>query len=620
MNNWFRALAHKTAILAAVTASVLPVAAQDPTPTQQPTPAPQTAPVTSPQTPPLSRPIPNRLSGLEPGKEVRWALKDAILAALEKNVDIDIERENVRLAQFDLFATRGVYDPLTTSTVLYNSAKNPNAFRFSGSTENFTKVDSLTYNFAIKKNLERYGASYEVDFNNRRSTSNTSNLATQYSPAVTVLFTQPLMKNFRIDLNRRQLKIAKKKLDLSDAVFRQRAIEIISRVQQAYWDLALAIRDEQIQRDSVKLAETQLNNNQRQVEVGTLAPIDVISAATTLESRRQQVFQAMNAVGVAENNLKALTVESPTSDLWTTQIIPVEPFEIKPITIPLNDALKLAMENRPEVKQFVLQKESNQIDVDYYRNQTKPQVDLVGSYSTAGLGGTPSVTTGLAPNCSAPVQKFMNDSNSRFCVFPVVVADAAGNFIVQPSVPVPFNPAVPFTTTASVANQFIGSYGTSLTNLFRNEFRTWSVGIQFSFPLRNRTAQANLGRALESGRQLDLQTRRQMQTIEVEVRNAIQSVETAKLRIEASRAAREYAQQQLEGEGKKFAAGLSTTFFVLQRQTDLSIAQGTELRALADYNKSVAELQRAISTTLSSNNIEVKSDVPTSDSTGSNKK
>jgi HAE1 family hydrophobic/amphiphilic exporter-1 len=136
--------------------------------------------------------------------------------------------------------------------------------------------------------------------------------------------------------------------------------------------------------------------------------------------------------------------------------------------------------------------------------------------------------------------------------------------------------------------------------------------VNFSFPIRNRTAKANLGKALETGRQLDVQTRKELKQIEVEVRNAVQALATAKDRIDAARAAEKYAQEQLDGEQKKFQAGLSTTFLILTRQNDLSQARGTALRAVADYNKSVAELQRAVSTTLSSNNIEVSSDVPTS--------
>ncbi|MEP7273780.1 MAG: TolC family protein, partial [Acidobacteriota bacterium] len=396
--------------------------------------------------------------------------------------------------------------------------------------------------------------SYDISFNNSRVGSNTQNFTPQFNPNLLFQYTQPLFRNLKFDNNRRQIKISKKRLDLSDAVFRQRAVDIISRVQAAYWDLALAMRDEEIQRDAVKLADTQLNNNQRQVEVGTLAPIDVVSAAAQLETRRQQVFQAMQSVAQAENTLKVLTVESASDDAWSAQIIPVEPFEIQQVTVPLPDALKLAFENRYELKQFSLQKEINQVDIDFFKDQLKPKIDLVGSYNTVGLAGSPRA--GVPPGQ----------------IFP----------------------------------EFVGSYGTALRGLFKNEFRTWSVGVNFSFPLRNRVAKANYGRALEADKRIELQTRSQMQNIELEVRNAVQSIETARMRIEASRAAREYAQQQLDGETKKFAAGMTTTFLILTRQNELSQARGTEQRALADYNKAVAELQRTISTTLSSNSIEIR--------------
>jgi len=257
-----------------------------------------------------------------------------------------------------------------------------------------------------------------------------------------------------------------------------------------------------------------------------------------------------------------LTVDSPGDELWGTQIIPVESFDIKPISIPLGDALKLAVDNRPELRQFALQKDINQINVDFFRNQAKPQIDFVASYNMIGVAGQRNAENPLALTVPACVD------------------------------------GQPPPATGCLPANLLGSYPKAVGNLFKNDFRNWSVGVNIQIPWRNTVAKANLGRAIETTKQIDLQTRRMSQSIEVEVRNAVQSLETAKMRIEASRAARIYAEQQLEGEEKKFAAGLSVTFFVLQRQTDLSVARGSELRALADYNKAVAELQRVVSTTL----------------------
>lgn len=613
-----RAAARRFASLSLAVCCALPTAlpafAQDPAPIQQvaqavqepsqPTAATPAVNQDQQSTGPVSRPIPERTIGLEPGKVARWTLRDAVLSALEHNPDIEIERTNVRQAGFDLLAAQGAYDPISTHGFAYNSSGSPNTRPFSGvgADQSSLTRKSITFNFGHQGLIYNTGGNYQFNFNNTRSSSNFSLFSSQYDPQFNFSITQPLFRNYKIDPNRRQIQITRKRLDLSDAVFRQRAIEIISRVQQAYWDLAFAIKDEEIQRDAVRLAETQLSNNKRQVEVGTLAPIDVVSAATQLESRRQQVFAAMNSVAQAENALKNLTLGPSNSDLWSAQVIPVESFDAKPVTLPLADAQKLAVENRPELKQFALQKDINKTDIEFFRNQAKPRIDLVGGYTTFGTGGSPAISTVTAGNCISPFSAAV-DGN---CLVLTPIKDAQGK-ITQYNV----TPGFPFATTSRtvtnpVAGQFVGGYGTGLKNLFKNEFRSWNVGVNIEIPWRNRTAKANLGRALESERQIELQNRRQLQNIEVEVRNSVQSVETAKMRIDASREARKYAEQQLEGEEKKFAAGLSTTFFILQRQNELAVARGSELRALADYNKAVAELQRVISTTLSSNSIEIK--------------
>lgn len=549
--------------------------AQTPVPT-----ATQTNPIQAPDIRP--RAIPQRTVGIDPNKVFSWSLRDAVLTALERNVDIQLERENVRLAEFDLYGARGVYDPSFTSTLSFSPQRFANVTPSAAITTpsgnvisgvgKVISIKTLTYNFGMTRLVERTGGQLQLGFNNTRTNSNRSNFDPQYQPALSIGFTQPLMRNYKTDANRRFIKITKKQLDLSDAQFRQRAIQIISQVQQAYWDLAFAIRDEEIQREAVRLAETQLTNNQRQVEVGTLAPIDVVTAATSVESRRISVYTAMNQVAQAENTLKQLVADGETSDIWTAKIVPVESFEVQPVSLPLDEALRLARENRPELKQLLLQKDINSTNIDFFRNQTKPQVDAFVTYSPSGVGGTPT---------SATFRR-----------------DAQGNIILDSN-------GEPIT---SVDPDFRGSYGTSLKNLLTNKYNSLQFGLTIQIPWKNRVAEANLGRALEQTKQIDLQVRKQTQDIETQIRSDVQAIEFAKLRIEAARAQQQYAQQQLDGEEKRFAAGLTTTFFVLQRQNELSIAKGQYIRALTDYNKLVATLQRDIGTTLSNNNIEVKSD------------
>jgi HAE1 family hydrophobic/amphiphilic exporter-1 len=552
----------------------------------------------------VARPIPQRTVGLEPGKIVKWTLRDAILAAYEKNVDIELEKENVRMMQYDLIQAQGFYDPTVTSFMGFNKSARATAQRDQGlDSGNTISNKSLTYNYGATKNMERWGGFLQADFFNTRASNNQSALTTQYQPSMQFQFTQPLFRNFGIDQARRQIKVTKKRLDLTDAQFRAKLIDIILQVQQAYWNLSLAIKNEGVQRQSVELAETFLNNVKRQVEVGTQAPIEVVSAAADLEQRRQAVFQAMNQVGQAENALKNLTASSPTDELWSSVIDPVESFDIKqPVTIPVADAIKLAHENRPEIRQSSLSKEINKIDIDFFRNQVKPQINLVGSYSTNGLSGTaPAIPVS---NCSS-ASRFTDPVTGQLVCASVAPA-------IQNGAIVPVVNTMPFTTTQvqPIADQFIGGYGTALGNMFKNQFRTWTVGVNISLPLRNRNMKAQLGKALEVDRQLDLQTRALLQNIEVEVRNAVQAVEMSKMRIDAAEAATIYARQQLEGEQKKFEAGLQAVFFVLQRQNQLSVALVNELQAKADYNIAVANLQRVMSTTLSSNSIEIKQEAP----------
>ncbi|MBO0720304.1 MAG: TolC family protein [Blastocatellia bacterium] len=531
--------------------------AQTPAPPQQ-QPAQQQTTLPSPESPP----IPERTLGLEPGKVVQWTLKDAILAALENNVDIEAQKSNVRTAQWNILAAQGVYDPTQTTKIGYQTNTQANTFQFSGTNSPIQSTNEYSYGVGISQLFEKTGGSYNVTFNNARDASNTQNLAVNYVPSLNFQITQPIFRNFKTDPNRNQIKLRKKALDISDAQFRQTVIQIITNVMTAYWQLYIAYENEKITRSSLALAEKQLSDNKRQVEVGTLPPIDIIQAAALVEGDRASVYSAINQVAAAENALKLLVVDGPNSDLWKTKIETIQKFEISNVQLPLDDAINLAYANRFELKGYNLQKEYNQINIDFYRNQLKPQIDFVAGYTLYGVGGRVRADI---PTCS-------------------------------PDTP----PGI-----QCVQQGFVGGYGTSLSNLFSNNYKSWSIGLNINLPIRNRIAKANLAIARESDKNNDLAIRRQTQAIEQQVRNALQSVDTARQRVETTGKASYYAELQYEGAQKKLTAGLATVFEVLTRQNDLVNAQVQENQAKSDYAQAVANLQMVLSTTDVENGIQI---------------
>ncbi|MDQ3013848.1 MAG: TolC family protein, partial [Acidobacteriota bacterium] len=526
---------------------------------------------------------------------VMLTLRDAVLMALENNRDVEVERLNVQLNEFDVRAAEGVYDPALITSIYYDRRNTPVASVLAGGANGGLLTDDIAVSAAITQRLQKHGGSLQGTFNNDRTTTqNTFNsINPQYASTLNLSFTQPLLKNREIDPARRQIKLSKKRLDISDSQFRQRAIEIISQVQRAYWDLVFARRDREIKSESVDLANTQLEHNRRLVEAGSLAPADIISARVELERRNDEAEAALEAIQRAENAIKALMLQPDKAELWASELVPVEKPQVDSnIGLPLEDATRLAMQNRPEMEQYRLRGDLNKIDVDFFRNQAKPQVDFFVNYGTVGLAGDPRTGTNFFSESSAAT----NDRINQLIRY----------VNAQPNSPVPMIPLISSSSNQGLPDFLIGGNAQSLANLFKNNFRTWRVGVNINLPLRNRTAQANLGRSLAEGRQMDVQRQRTEQQIQVEVRNSLQAVETSKRRVEAAKNSRENAELQYQSEQRKFDAGQSTNFFVLDRQNALIAARGRELRALTDYTKAVAELQRSLSTTLSSNNVSVK--------------
>ena len=518
--------------------------------------------------------------GVTATKRVPMTMREAVTLALENNRDIAIERENVKLNEWDIKASQGFYDPTLSTSLGYQRVHSPITSIFgAGTTTGLTGTANFNQRLPNK-----YGSVVQGTLNNNRATTESpfNDLNPQITTSLNFSFIQPLLRNKNVDLGRRTIKLAKKRLDISDSQFRQRAIDIISQVQRAYWDLVFARRDYEIKNEALRNGNIQLEHNQRLVEAGTLAPVDVISTRVEVERRKDELEAATEVIQRAENGLKTLMLQPASTDLWESVIEPTDRPEINTdIAMPLKDAVANAFKNRPELEQFRLRGELNEIDVEYYKDQTKPQIDFVATYGTLGLAGSLRTTANPLTASNALLYGRINQLSALQGLPPLVTGSGFGAT----------NP------------KYVGSYPKTVWNLLKNKDNTVSFGININLPLRNTTAKAQLGRALQETKQLDAQKQRTLQGIEVEVRNALQAVETAKRRVEAAKNSRVNAELQLASEQRKFDAGQSTNFFVLDRQNALSSAQGRELRALTDYNKAVAELQRAISTTLTINNI-----------------
>ncbi len=518
---------------------------------------------------------------------VALTLREAVARALANSRDIEVERLKVQKNEFDVKAAHGAYDPTFRSSLSFEHRTTPVASILAGGENGKLKTNDFLRQAELARKMPWQGGSMRVTFDQSRATTQNQFYALnpQYSTSLSLEYTQPLLRNRKMDVERRNIRIARKKLDLSDSQFRQRAIEIIANVERAYWDLVFARRDEAIKRASVELAKTQLEHNLRQVAQGTLAPADVTSARVEIARRTDEAEAATETIARAENALKALVSQPSNDELWHATITPTDQPEMS-TTAPMSvaEALKTAFTNRPELEQYRLRSELNSVDVEYLRDQTKPQVDLVAGYGTTGLAGAARTETNpiIASN-----QQLIDRINQ--------LSQTAGL------------PALSPVSFGTIPDRYYGGYGQSLGNLFRNDARTFRVGVNIALPLGNRTAKANLGRALVEGKQIDVERQRAEHQIEVEVRNAVQAVETSQRRIEAAKTSRTNAELQLKSEQNKFDAGLSTNFLVLDRQNALSLSQGRELKAITDYNKAVSELQRALATTLTNKNIEIAS-------------
>jgi outer membrane protein TolC len=513
-----------------VLAVALPAAAL----AQQPAPSPSPAPVP----PPAAGAATN--TSASTGAVLELTLDEAVRRTLENNVDIAVERFNPEDSAEQVDELRGFYEPVLTSTVTSNSATRPASNVFAGA-ENID-TDTLNYNFGVVQFVPT-GGDLRLDFTNRRTSTNSifESFNPSYNSNLDLSYNQPFLRNFKTDARRNQIKVAKKNREISDVQFRQTVVNTVASVKQSYYDLIYALDNLEAQRKSLALASKLLEENQIRVRVGTMAPLDVVAAESEVASREEAVIVAEAAVAEAEDALKRAIFNTNEPAVWNTRIVPVERPTAEAVTVDMDAAVRNALANRTDIQAARKRLESAEYDVDYARNQLLPDLNLVAGYGTTGIGGTFFEREGL------------------------------GGDVIR---------TVP------------GGYSDAISDVFGRKFPTWTLGVNFAYPILNRQAGAAEARARISRDQTAATIRRTEMQITGEVRSAARAVETNYKRVESTRAARVLQERRLDAETKKFAAGMSTNFLVTQSQRDLAIAEVAELRAIADYRKSLVNFER----------------------------
>lgn len=503
------------------------------------------------------------------GTALSISLKDLTKLALQNNLDIAIEDTNEQLNRQAIIQSHGAYDPSLSASASFDMNRNPNTnLAQKSSTGDFSERKQARWNFTFSQPVKT-GGTLQLAWNSGRSDQVTTFTLfnPQYNTSGSISFTQPLWRNFRIDDNRSQIKISNLDLETSDSQFKQKVTETIADIQSRYWDLVSAIRDYEIKRDSVRLAQITLRDNRKKVEVGTLAPIEVTQAEAQAANREVELISAEDTILNRENALRALISNDRNAPIWDQVIVPTETPDFREYKVDLDTAILTALKNRPELEQADIGLEQSDIRIKLNQNKRRWQLDLTASLGSVGVAGP---------------QYYQRDP-----ITGQPILDEDGN-------PIPQTPPA-----------LVGGIGTAYKTVFTEGFYNWSLGLQVQIPLRNRTTDAQIAREEIDKRRKLMQRKNQEQSIQVEVRNAVQQLETNRKRVETSKVALRLAQEQLDGEVKRFEAGLSENFRVLDQQNALSTAEYQELVSLINYKKSIITLQKAMYTLLEANEFDI---------------
>jgi outer membrane protein TolC len=492
------------------------------------------------------------------GPVVGLTLDDAVKFALERNLDIAVQRLNPQLQDIAMATARAAFAPSLTSNLNRSSQTSPPTSAIDlSSGGGGTKTGTMTYNGSITKLMPLYGGQFTAQLNNNRQET-TRSIATfnpSFNSTWQFSYVQPLLRDFKIDTQRRQIQVSQVNRNISEVQLRASLTNLVSNVRNAYWDYVYTTQAVEVARQSFDLASKLVQDNTTRVEIGTMAPIDVVQARAEEATRRQALVTAENNRRTSELALKRLIVSGTEDVNWAATLDPIDRPDFQPEPVDTEAAIRRALTQRTDLEIARRNIENNTTTLTFLRNQTLPIVDLNINYGVQGVGG--------------PFQQ-------RTTVF--------GESTTQV---VPGGPLDAF------------------SSLFRADNPRWTFGLNVTYPLGLSTQDAAVARARVQLGQIQSQLRQIELQVATDVTNAAIQMRNSAEAVQASQAAKDLMQQRLEAEQSKFEVGMSTNYFVVQAQRDLNDARNSELRAILNYRKAQVEFERLQETTLSNTNITV---------------
>ncbi len=477
-------------------------------------------------------------------------LKEAILRALEKNRDIQIQEQNVRIAEGEITTQEGTFDPVLDISSSYTDSQIPTVSTFieSGS----INEEALDIQSGVSGKLST-GTFYEIlNFSVTRTETNSpiESLSPNISADLSFSIGQELLKNFGTDINRTFIRVAKKDTQISYDEYERIISEVLLNVESDYWLLVAARQNLDLEQKALELALDLQERNKAQVEVGVLPPVAITQAEAEVAARKVDLINAENRLERAQDRLKNRIVLSLDKD-----IRPVDEPSNYDVVLDKNQALEQAYNNRPEIDQAKKEIDKSEHLKNYYANQRLPSLSVEGVIDFQGIGGDPN-----------PNRLIFTDP--------------------PPEIPAQFN-----------------DQSDAFTNLYEGEFPTWTILGTLSYPIFNRKAKGDYIKAEATLNRNIIELQRLKEGIQLEIRNAIRSVMNSKRKVDAALVSVELANEVLNNENEKFNVGLATTRDILEAQRDLIDAQTSKINAITEFNISLAELEKAKGTILEANDI-----------------